>query len=97
MGEIRRPGCGCDPCANDWKLKIRELWGRYQTTIRTIMLGGKEYKPDGDGRVVLPVPEITGAVVLLDQSDYWSLIAADDDVMRLTNKVTYWTMEVMEA
>ena len=97
MGEIKRPGCGCDPCANDWKLKIRELWERYQTTIRTIMMGGKEYKPDGDGRVVLPLPEPVNGVALYDLTDYWSLYTANDDIVTLTDKGTYWTMEVTHS
>lgn len=97
MGEIKRPGCGCDPCANDWKLKIRELWERYQTTIRTIMMGGKEYKPDGDGRVVLPLPEPVNGVALYDLTDYWSLYTANDDIVKLTDKGTYWTMEVTHS
>lgn len=94
MGEIKRPECGCDPCANDWKLKIRELWEKYQTTIRTIMMGGVEYNPDGDGRVVLPVTENVSGVALLDMSSYWTLNAFNDDIVRLTDNDTYWTMEV---
>lgn len=97
MGKIKRPGCECDPCANDWKLKIRELWERYQTTIRTIMMGGVEYNPDGDGRVVLPLQEIVAGVALTDMSDYWSLTTINDDIMKLTDKVTYWTMEVTHS
>ena len=97
MGEIKRPGCGCNPCANDWKLMIKHLWERYQTTIRTIMMGGKEYKPDGDGRVVLPLQEIVAGVALTDMSDYWSLTTINDDIVKLTDKVTYWTMEVTHS
>lgn len=95
MGEIKRPGCGCDPCANDWKLKIRELWERYNQTIKTIMMGGVEYHPDGDGRVVLPWQEesVTG-VTIYNMTDYWRLVAYNDDIITLTNKTTYWTMEV---
>lgn len=95
MGEIRRPGCGCDPCANDWKLMIKQLWERYQGVVRRITMGGRTYEPDGDGRVILPAYEepVIG-VRLLDMSEFWTLITFNDDVVRLTDNGTYWTMEV---
>lgn len=95
MGKITQ---GCEPCGcKDWKLMLRELWERYQTTVRVILMGGREYRPDGDGRVVLPMPEPVNGVVLYDMTDHWSLFTANDDIVALTNKGTYWTMEVTHS
>ena len=39
----------CDPCANDWKLKIKQLWERYQEVIKGVRAGNVTAYPDGNG------------------------------------------------
>lgn len=95
MGKITQ---GCEPCeCKDWKLMLRELWERYQSTVRVILMGGREYRPDGDGKVVLPLPEPVNGVALYDMTTHWSLFTANDDIVRLTDKGSYWTMEVTHS
>lgn len=90
MGKIK----GNDCCCSDWKSIIKELWVNYQSMVRSIMMGGREYRPDGNGQVILPVTENVSGVALLDMSSYWTLNAFNDDIVRLTDNNTYWTMEV---
>lgn len=43
----------CDPCANDWKLKIKDLWENYQEVIKKVRFNGTDYTPDGQGKVTI--------------------------------------------
>lgn len=90
MGKIK----GNDCCCSDWKSIIKELWANYQSMVRSIMMGGKLYTPDGNGQITLPVTEVVSGVALLDMASYWTLNAFNDDIVRLTDNDTYWTMEV---
>lgn len=93
MGKIK----GNDCCCSDWKSIIKELWANYQSMVRSIMMGGREYHPDGNGQITLPLPELVNGIALYDMSDYWSLFTANDDIMKLTHNITYWTMEVTHS
>lgn len=36
-------------CCNDWRNVVKELWAKYQNTIRKIRVNGQVFDPDGDG------------------------------------------------
>ena len=91
---IRGKISGCDPCKSDWKARINELWAKYQNVVKSVMMGGKAYYPDGDGQITLPVHENVSGVALLDMTTYWTLNAFNDDIVKLTDNSTYWTIEV---
>lgn len=92
---IRGKISGCDPCKSDWKARINELWAKYQNVVKTVIMGGKAYHPDGDGTVTLPLPAPSLGVALYDLTTYWSLLTVNDDIVILTNHSTYWTMETV--
>lgn len=92
---IRGKISGCDPCKSDWKAKINELWAKYQNVVKSISWYGKTNYPDGDGNVVLPNLELTAGVGLIDNDTFWSLITSADGNATLTDKTTYYQLDVM--
>ena len=83
----------CDPCANDWKLKIKELWERYQEIVRSIKADGRTYYPDGQGQVELP--GILSDVILTDMTSYYNLtIDTEVSVLNLVDQTTYWQLTI---
>ena len=83
----------CDPCCNDWKLKIKELWENYQEIVKSIKADGTSYYPDGQGQVNLP--GILSDLELVNMGSYWSaVIDTNVSSISLTDKTTYWTLEV---
>ena len=85
---------GCDPCKNDWKAKLNYLWERYQDAVRTVRLNGKVCYPDGDGNVILPDVTISGTIAIWNMSTYWQLETSDYDNATITDKTTYYELEV---
>lgn len=85
MGTIR-----CDPCANDWKAKIKELWANYQDVVKIIQLNGNRYYPDGNGIVSL---ESNTDVIYND--DHYTLICriVNATVSTLTDMGSFWILE----
>lgn len=90
-GKISR----CDPCKSDWKAKINELWAKYQNVVKSIGFMYNTYYPDGDGKVTLPNIDITGGVGLLDNTTFWTLITSPDGNAILTDKTTYYQLDVI--
>ena len=83
----------CDTCANDWKLKIKELWEKYQNVVKAIKADGKTFYPDGQGQVILP--GMLSDLELVDMETYWyAVIDTEISSISLTDKTTYWTLEV---
>lgn len=85
---------GCDPCRSDWKAKINELWEKYQNVIKTVRFHGKTCYPDGDGNVILPDVTISGTIAVWDMLTYWQLETSDYDDATITDKTTYYELEV---
>ena len=86
---------GCDPCKSDWKAKINELWAKYQNVVKTVRWYGKTNYPDGDGMVVLPELDLNVGVGLIDQSTFWTLITSTTGNAVLTDKTTYYKLDVI--
>lgn len=89
MGRIRRD---CDPCRNDWKEKINQLWNNYQDVVKSITLNGTRKTPDGQGNVDLGTVEtevewgdIEGT--LADQTDLQDALDAKADACDLADKL----------
>ena len=82
----------CDPCANDWKLKIKELWEKYQNVVKSIKADNQTYYPDGQGQVSIPG---LAEASIIDMSSYYILtLASDIPAANLTDKTTYWTLQI---
>lgn len=83
----------CDPCCNDWKLKIKELWENYQEIVKSIKADNQTFYPDGQGQVV--IPGMLSDLELVDMGTYWNAVVdVDISSISLTDKTTYWTLEV---
>lgn len=92
---IRGKISGCDPCKSDWKAKINEMWAKYQNVVKSVLMGGKTYYPDGNGNIILPVQAPITGFSLSDMTLFWRIETTNDDVIRLTDNGTYWTMETV--
>lgn len=90
MGKI----IGTDCCCSDWKSIIKELWEKYQNAVRTVRLNGKVCYPDGDGNVILPDVTYTGTIAIWDMLTYWQIQTSDYSNATITNKTTYYEIEV---
>ena len=91
---IRGKISGCDPCCSDWKAKINELWAKYQNVVKSIRWFGVAYYPDGNGELKLPDIDIGPGIALIDQSTFWTLIVLPGGNATLTDKTTYYDLEV---
>lgn len=65
MGKIKRDDC----CCTDWRGQVKELWERWQETVRVIEVDGQRYYPDGAGLVSF---ETTTEVI--DHDTHYTLI-----------------------
>jgi len=83
-----------DCCCTSWKDIVKQLWEKYQEIIKVIRFNGKDYYPNGDGRVEIPV-RIGGAISLTDMETYWTLAVVESETATLTEGEHYWTLEVM--
>ena len=91
MGRIKS---NIDCCCNDWMNVIKTIWARVQGMVTSIHYAGNDYYPDGDGKIDLPTPIVTGFVSLFIGDDYCVLATAEGANATLTDKTTYWTLEV---
>ena len=83
----------CDPCANDWKLMIKDIWAKVQTIVTSIRADGKTYYPDGNGQIALP--GILSDVILTDMTSYYNLtIDTEVSVLNLVDQTTYWQLTI---
>ena len=83
----------CDPCASDWKLKIKELWENYQEIVKSIKADGTSYYPDGQGQVNLP--GMLAGMSVVDFVDFYTLtVASNIPTANLTDQTTYWTLQI---
>lgn len=87
---IKRKDC----CCTSWKDVVKELWEKYQGVIIKIKFAGKVYTPDGDGEVDIPL-KIGGAIAIADNDTYYTLTVVDSKTATLTDKGTYWELEVI--
>lgn len=88
-----RPKGACDPCCNDWKMRIKELWEKYQGVVTSIKASNKTYYPDGAGQVALP--GMLTDLELVDMGTYWNaVIETDISSISLTDNGTYWELMV---
>lgn len=91
---VRRKGAECcDPCGNDWKNIVKQLWEKYQEIVRGIRADGREYWPDGSGMVELP--GILSDIELVDMGSYWNaVIDTSISSISLSEDTGYWVLEV---
>ena len=59
---------GCDPCRNDWKNKISQLWENYQDVVKSVEINGNRNYPDGSGNV--SIPGLVSDLLLTDMQTY---------------------------
>ena len=83
--------CGC----SDWKQMLKELWEKYQGTVRGIKVGNVTVYPDGNGTAILPELDLDTGVGLIDLSSYWVMITTPGGNATLTNKTTYYQLDVI--
>ena len=83
-----------DCCCTSWKDIVKQLWETYQEFIRVVRFNGKDYYPDGNGRIDIPV-NIGGAIYLTDMDTYWNLTLVESKTAELIDHGNYWTLEVM--
>lgn len=72
---------------------LRQLWEKYQNAVRSIKADGRSFYPDGEGQVDLP--GMLSDLELVDMGTYWNaVIDTNISSISLTDKTTYWTLEV---
>ena len=83
----------CDPCRNDWKNKINQLWENYQEVVKSIKTDGTTYYPDGQGQVDLP--GFLAGMTVVDLVDFYTLtVASNIPTANLTDQTTYWRLHI---
>ena len=90
MGRIVKD---CDPCCNDWKSQVRELWNRYQEVVKKIRLNGSTRAPDGNGLVDLG--SISPGAEIVDMTNYYTLQIFSGELVALNDQGTYWEISVI--
>ena len=86
---LRRKDC-CD--CGDWKSMLRQLWEKYQNVVKSIKADNQTYYPDGDGQVSIPG---LAEASIIELPDYYILtLASDIPTANLTDKTTYWTLQI---
>ena len=86
-----RPKGLCDPCANDWKQKIKVLWERYNEVVTAVQVNGKRYYPNGDGLVMYDQN-----TEVIDQLTYFTLVCNINNnsvMVTITQEVDDWVID----